>query len=211
MTDKLYSEEAVQDIADAIREKNGSAETYTVSQMGTAVRGIQTGVDTSDATATADEILYGKTAYVSGGKAEGTCHYKEYVGEIVSTVIGTNTYAELAEDVLLAEIRDEETLFVWVEFDIEPTPYTVKKTYAFNRAGMILGWGSATATCQYIHRYDDEAGSSPQIISYPINNFDDSNAGIGRIYITEEGKLLCTANSNNYGIRPGNYTIRVVW
>ena len=41
---KLYEEAAVQDIADAIREKTGSAETYRIAQMGDAVRGITTGM-----------------------------------------------------------------------------------------------------------------------------------------------------------------------
>ena len=37
---KLYEESSVQDIADAIREKTGSTETYKIAQMGTAIRGI---------------------------------------------------------------------------------------------------------------------------------------------------------------------------
>lgn len=40
MAKKLYEETAVQDIADAIREKTGGAETYKIAQMGGAVRGI---------------------------------------------------------------------------------------------------------------------------------------------------------------------------
>ena len=38
---KLYEEAAVQDIAAAIREKTGGAETYKIAQMGGAVRGIK--------------------------------------------------------------------------------------------------------------------------------------------------------------------------
>ena len=40
---KLYEETAVQDIAAAIREKTGGAETYKIAQMGDAERGITTG------------------------------------------------------------------------------------------------------------------------------------------------------------------------
>lgn len=40
MAKKLYEEASVQDIADAIREKTGGAETYKIAQMGNAVRGI---------------------------------------------------------------------------------------------------------------------------------------------------------------------------
>ena len=40
MAKKLYEESSVQDIAAAIREKTGGAETYKIAQMGNAVRGI---------------------------------------------------------------------------------------------------------------------------------------------------------------------------
>ena len=41
MANKLYQESAIQDIAAAIREKNGSSATYKVAEMGTAIRAIQ--------------------------------------------------------------------------------------------------------------------------------------------------------------------------
>lgn len=40
MAKKLYEEASVQDIADAIREKNGAATKYKISEMGAAVRAI---------------------------------------------------------------------------------------------------------------------------------------------------------------------------
>lgn len=43
MANKLYQENAIQDIAAAIREKNGSSDTYKVAEMGNAVRAIQGG------------------------------------------------------------------------------------------------------------------------------------------------------------------------
>lgn len=46
MAKKLYEESSVQDIAAAIREKTGGAETYKIAQMGDAVRGITTGTST---------------------------------------------------------------------------------------------------------------------------------------------------------------------
>lgn len=45
---KLYEEASVQDIAAAIREKTGGAETYKIAQMGNAVRGITTGEAITD-------------------------------------------------------------------------------------------------------------------------------------------------------------------
>lgn len=43
MSKKLYEESDVQAIADAIREKNGLTDTYTVSQMAAAISAIETG------------------------------------------------------------------------------------------------------------------------------------------------------------------------
>lgn len=43
MVKKLYTESYIEDIADAIREKNGSSNTYTVAQMGPAIQAIPTG------------------------------------------------------------------------------------------------------------------------------------------------------------------------
>lgn len=46
MANKLYEESYIADIANAIREKNGSSNTYKVSQMGSAIRAIS--VDTGE-------------------------------------------------------------------------------------------------------------------------------------------------------------------
>lgn len=43
MSQKLYTESDIQNIADAIRYKNGSSDTYRVSDMPTAIRAIPTG------------------------------------------------------------------------------------------------------------------------------------------------------------------------
>lgn len=43
MSKKLYEESSIQDIANAIREKNESTTTYKVAEMGAAVRGLPTG------------------------------------------------------------------------------------------------------------------------------------------------------------------------
>ncbi len=52
MSKKLYEEETIRDIADAIREQNGTENTYTVSQMGNAVRAIHTQPELETLTAT---------------------------------------------------------------------------------------------------------------------------------------------------------------
>lgn len=60
------------DIADAIRAKTSKVETLSLGQMPSEILSIETGSDTSDATATAADLLSGKTAYSNSHLITGT-------------------------------------------------------------------------------------------------------------------------------------------
>ena len=60
---KLYEESCVQDIADTIRNKNGTANTYTIRNMAVAINNIQSG--SSGGTGFPDTIIAGDTPIIA--------------------------------------------------------------------------------------------------------------------------------------------------
>lgn len=83
---KIYEEGYIQDIADAIRTKNGTQDTYTVSQMATAIENIPSGVGTIEIN---DNGIYDVSQY-----AEADVLVPRPYGDIQITTNGTHDVAD---------------------------------------------------------------------------------------------------------------------
>lgn len=83
---KIYEEGYIQDIADAIRTKNGTQNTYTVSQMATAIENIPSGVGTIEIN---ENGTYNVSQY-----AEADVVVPQPYGDIQITTNGTHDVAD---------------------------------------------------------------------------------------------------------------------
>lgn len=72
MADTSNLSNYLKDVADAIREKKGTEAQIPAVNFDTEILSIESGMDTSDATALSSQILQGKTAYANNEKITGT-------------------------------------------------------------------------------------------------------------------------------------------
>ena len=138
MANKLYNENSVSAIADAIRAVNGSSDTYKIGEMAAAISGISTGLDWS-------ELNY-DTSGPEHGTPKELIDAFNYAKSLINTYEVTSTYVS------------DDKLFFWPNIDISGR-YNYQnmfdKSNLFHCPSLTLGTNDTTAgniTTNYMFR-----------------------------------------------------------
>lgn len=143
-------------LADAIRQKAGLSGKKTLAELTQAVSDLDTGTDTSDATAGAAQVLAGYTAYGPDGKFSGTI--ESFNGWVLSPTNGNriiegNRY--LASDLTVkAALLQDRTV----------TPSTSRQTIAKND-DQFYGLGTVTVEAAPLEERTVTPGETAQVIT----------------------------------------------
>lgn len=125
------------DVADAIRTKTSGTEPIAAEDFDTEILKIETGNDTSDATATINDILYDKTAYIAEGRVTGAIMptYGEAAPTNASVVTVSGNILDINYDLKIAVLKESDTSFSLIKIKNNAFDASTKVIYNLTDLG----------------------------------------------------------------------------
>lgn len=150
-------EESLVNIANAIRNKTSKTESLSIDSMPSEILSIETGVDTTDANASATDLLLDKTAYVNGVKITGTITSKEgetYIPTDTQQTISQGQY--LSGDQIIAAVTADNLPESLLEYKEVEAPLTNTLTITPSEGKVIAAVRIAASGNRYTGSVDEE-------------------------------------------------------